>query len=115
MSGRGEATFCCPVALRLSDSQLCFGRRLFGRETFTSAMAEALSSPLKDIRTSLEADDIRFTTPDVAIVSRTETVHDERSEAEGSSELPLVGAMTYVLTRQGDDWRIALAQTTPVR
>ncbi|OEU90183.1 hypothetical protein DB35_02455 [Streptomyces abyssalis] len=91
------------------------GRRLFGREAFASAMAEALSSPLKDIRTSLEVDDIRFTTPDVAVVSLTKTVHDERSEAEGTSELPSVGAMTYVLTRQGDDWRIALAQTTPVR
>lgn len=90
------------------------GRRLFGREAFASAMAEALSSPLKNIRTSLEVDDIRFTTPDVAIVSLTKTVHDERSEAEGSSELPSVGVMTYVLTRQGDDWRIALAQTTPV-
>ncbi|OEV26981.1 hypothetical protein AN219_23905 [Streptomyces nanshensis] len=91
------------------------GRRLFGREAFASAMAEALSSPLKDIRTSLEVDDIRFTTSDVAVVSLTKTVHDERSEAEGTSELPSVGAMTYVLTRQGDDWRIALAQTTPVR
>ncbi|MFB8106870.1 SgcJ/EcaC family oxidoreductase [Streptomyces sp. NPDC056007] len=91
------------------------GRRLFGRAAFASAMAEALSSPLKDIRTSLEVDDIRFTTPDVAIVSLTKTVHDERHEAEGSSELPSVGVTTYVLTRQGDDWLIALSQTTPVR
>ncbi|MFH8485111.1 SgcJ/EcaC family oxidoreductase [Streptomyces longisporoflavus] len=91
------------------------GRRLFGRDAFASAMAEALSSPLKDIRTSLKIDDIRFTTPDVAIVSLTKTVHDERPEAEDSSGLPSVGAMTYVLTRQGDDWLIALAQTTPVQ
>ncbi|QPP05215.1 SgcJ/EcaC family oxidoreductase [Streptomyces bathyalis] len=91
------------------------GRRLFGREAFASAMAEALSSPLKDVRTSLAVDDIRFTTPDVAIVSLTKTVHDERFEAEDSSRLPSAGAMTYVLTRQSDDWRIALAQTTPVR
>ncbi|MFJ6851375.1 SgcJ/EcaC family oxidoreductase [Streptomyces sp. NPDC091271] len=91
------------------------GRRLFGRETFASAMAEALSSPLKDIRTTLEVDDIRFATPDVAIVSLTKTVHDERSEAEGPSELPLTGAMTYVMTRADGDWRISLAQTTPIR
>ncbi|MGW6268847.1 SgcJ/EcaC family oxidoreductase [Streptomyces sp. NPDC055060] len=91
------------------------GRRLFGRDAFASAMAQALSSPLKDIRTSLEVDDIRFTTPDVAIVSLTKTVYDERYEAESSSELPSVGVMTYVLTRQGDDWLIALAQTTPVQ
>ncbi|GAA3979630.1 hypothetical protein GCM10022384_31330 [Streptomyces marokkonensis] len=90
------------------------GRRLFGREAFASAMAEALSSPLKDIRTSLEVDDIRFTTSDVAVVSRTKTVHDERSGAKDSSVLPSVGVMTYVMTRRGGDRRIALAQTTPV-
>ncbi|MEN8652058.1 SgcJ/EcaC family oxidoreductase [Streptomyces sp. 21So2-11] len=91
------------------------GRRLFGRETFASAMAEAISSPLKDIRTELEVNDIRFATPDVAIVSLTKTIHDERSETEGSTELPIAGAMTYVMTRQGDDWRIAVAQTTPIQ
>jgi uncharacterized protein (TIGR02246 family) len=103
-------------ALHTSDLVLVNfgGRRLFGRETFASAMAEALSSPLKDIRTVLEVDDIRFATPDVAIVSLTKTIHDERSEAERSSELPLAGVLTYVMTRAGDDWRIALAQTTPI-
>lgn len=88
------------------------GRRLFGRETFAAAMTEALSSPLKDIRTELEVNDIRFTTPDVAVVSLTKTVHDERADAPDTA--PLTGAMTYVLVRAGDDWRIALAQTTPV-
>ncbi|MER5705172.1 MULTISPECIES: SgcJ/EcaC family oxidoreductase [unclassified Micromonospora] len=104
-------------ALHTSDLVLInlAGRRLFGRESFASAMAEALSSPLKDIRTVLEVNDIRFATPDVAIVSLTKTIHDERPEAEDSSELPLTGIMTYVMTRRGDDWRIALAQTTPIR
>ncbi|MEK8141938.1 hypothetical protein NKH18_02560 [Streptomyces sp. M10(2022)] len=51
----------------------------------------------------------------MAIVSLTKTVYDERHEAEGSSELPSVGVTTYVLTRQGDDWLIALSQTTPAR
>jgi uncharacterized protein (TIGR02246 family) len=104
-------------ALHTSDLVLInfAGRRLFGRQTFASAMAEALSSPLKDVRTTLEVNDIRFATPDVAIVSLTKTIHDERSEAETSSELPVTGAMTYVVTRAGDDWRIALAQTTPIR
>ncbi|MEV0223087.1 SgcJ/EcaC family oxidoreductase [Streptomyces sp. NPDC050704] len=93
------------------------GRRLFGRETFAAAMAAALASPLKGIRTELEVDDIRYPTPDVAIVSLTKTIHDERAGAEGPdpSELPATGAMTYVLIREGDDWRIALAQTTPIR
>ncbi|MFI7273535.1 SgcJ/EcaC family oxidoreductase [Streptomyces sp. NPDC049879] len=104
-------------ALHASDLVLInfAGRRLFGRETFASAMAEALSSPLKDVRTTLEVDDIRFATPDVAIVSLTKTIHDERSETGDASTLPLAGAMTYVMTRQGDDWRISLAQTTPIR
>ncbi|MFI1197570.1 SgcJ/EcaC family oxidoreductase [Micromonospora sp. NPDC020750] len=104
-------------ALHTSDLVLInlAGRRLFGRESFASAMAEALSSPLKDIRTVLEVNDIRFATPDVAIVSLTKTIYDERPEAEDSSELPLAGIMTYVMTRRGDDWRIALAQTTPIR
>lgn len=90
------------------------GRRLFGRDSFASAMASALSSPLKDVRTTLEIEDIRFATPDVAIVSLTKTIHDERPDA-GLAELPSTGAMTYVLTRAGDGWRIALAQTTPIR
>ncbi|WP_203186511.1 SgcJ/EcaC family oxidoreductase [Streptomyces pratensis] len=107
-------------ALHTSDLVLINlgGRRLFGRETFVSAMTEALSSPLKDIRTTLEIDDIRFATPDVAIVSLTKTVHDERAEGdEGDDlpELPLTGAMTYVMTRTDGDWRISLAQTTPIR
>jgi uncharacterized protein (TIGR02246 family) len=104
-------------ALHTSDLVLInfAGRRLFGRETFASAMAEALSSPLKDVRTELTIDDIRFATPDVVIVSLTKTIHDERAESENSSALPSTGAMTYVLTREKDDWRIALAQTTPIR
>ncbi|WP_017595506.1 SgcJ/EcaC family oxidoreductase [Nocardiopsis potens] len=91
------------------------GRRLFGREAFASAMAEALASPLKDVRTTLEVEDIRFATPDTAVVSLVKTVHDERPEARGASGFPAKGAMSYVLTRDGGDWRIALAQTTPIR
>ncbi|ARQ67902.1 SgcJ/EcaC family oxidoreductase [Streptomyces marincola] len=90
------------------------GRRLFGRESFASAMAEALASPLAHVRTALDIDDIRFAGPDVAIVSLTKTIHDERPGADDRSALPLTGVMTCVLRREGDDWRIALAQTTPV-
>lgn len=89
------------------------GRRLFGRDTFAAAMASALSTPLKDVRTVLEVEDIRYPVPDVAIVSLTKTIHDERPEAERDA-LPSAGAMTYVLTRSTGDWRIALAQTTPI-
>ncbi|GAA0977850.1 SgcJ/EcaC family oxidoreductase [Nocardiopsis tropica] len=88
------------------------GRRLFGLEAFTSAMAEALATPLKDVRTALRVDDIRFVARDVAHVSLTKTVFDGRPEAESSA--PREGVMSYLLVREGDDWRISLAQTTPV-
>jgi len=62
-----EAQIDPDVLLALHTANLVIvnlaGRRLFGRETFASALAEALSSPLKDIRTTPEVDDIRFTTP----------------------------------------------------
>jgi uncharacterized protein (TIGR02246 family) len=89
------------------------GRRVFGRDTFAAAMAEALSTPLKDVRTTLRIDDIRFPAADVAIASLTKTIHDERSAGAGT--MPTTGAMTYVLVRRGDGWQIALAQTTPIR
>ncbi|MDQ1028109.1 uncharacterized protein (TIGR02246 family) [Streptomyces umbrinus] len=106
-------------ALHTSDLVLInlAGRRVFGREAFASAMATALASPLRDVRTTLEVDDIRFVRPDVAIVSLIKTVHDERpdTQGQGPSDFPARGAMTYVMTRdEDDDWRIALAQTTPI-
>ncbi|MEU9955905.1 SgcJ/EcaC family oxidoreductase [Streptomyces sp. NPDC050982] len=104
-------------ALHTSDLVLInlAGRRVFGREAFASAMTAALASPLRDVRTTLEVDDIRFVRPDVAIVSLTKTVHDERPDTQGPSGFPARGAMTYVLTRDEDeDWHIALAQTTPI-
>ncbi|MFD3683908.1 SgcJ/EcaC family oxidoreductase [Nocardiopsis sp. NPDC058631] len=115
---RADLTQNDPVALpALHTSDVVIinfgGRRLFGREAFTSAMAEALSTPLKDVRTALRVDDIRFVTRDVALVSLTKTVFDERPEAKSSA--PMEGVMSCTLVREGDDWRIALAQTTPVR
>lgn len=104
-------------ALHTSDLVLInlAGRRVFGREAFASAMAAALASPLRDVRTTLEVEDVRFVRPDVAIVSLTKTVHDERSDTQGPSDFPATGAMTYVMIRgEDDDWRIALAQTTPI-
>ncbi|MFF3711125.1 SgcJ/EcaC family oxidoreductase [Streptomyces phaeochromogenes] len=104
-------------ALHTSDLVLInlAGRRVFGREAFESAMTAALASPLRDVRTTLEVDDIRFVRPDVAIVSLTKTVHDERPDTQGPSDFPARGAMTYVMTRDEDaNWHIALAQTTPI-
>ncbi|MFE0100736.1 SgcJ/EcaC family oxidoreductase [Streptomyces sp. NPDC059009] len=90
------------------------GRRLFGRAAFAAAMTEAVASPLKDIRTVPEIDDIRFATPDVAVVSLTKTVHDGRPAARRTSEPPAQGVLTFVMTRETGDRRTALARTTPL-
>ncbi|MGE4427449.1 MAG: SgcJ/EcaC family oxidoreductase [Solirubrobacteraceae bacterium] len=90
------------------------GRCVVGRDAFADAMAGALASPLRDVRTTVTIDDVRTATPDVAIVSATKTVHDERTTADATAVLPTVGRLTYLVVRQADGWRIALAQTTPI-
>lgn len=86
------------------------GRRVIGRDAFGHAMRQALGSSLAQVRTRIEVEDIQWVTPDVAIVSCVKHVYDEREDAGG---LPAEGALTYVVRRSGDEWRIALAQTTP--
>jgi uncharacterized protein (TIGR02246 family) len=93
------------------------GRRVLGREAFRDAMRQALDSPLAKVFTTVEIDDVRFLNPAVAIVSCTKTIRDERDGAQLDSgvSLPTAGAMSYVLVKQTSGWRIALAQTTPIR
>jgi uncharacterized protein (TIGR02246 family) len=88
------------------------GRRVLGREVFRAAMEGALRSPLVQVTTTVDVEDIRFVRDDVAIVSCVKHVHDEREDA--TVALPGVGAMTYVMAREPDGWHIALAQTTPI-
>lgn len=91
------------------------GRRVLGRASFEEAMTRALASPLKDIATTIDIVDIRLVAPDTAIVSCTKSIHDGRS-ASDSTEIPSsTGALTYVLIREDSSWRIAVAQTTPIR
>ena len=89
------------------------GRRVLGRDALAEALAAALASPLQDGRASVEVVAVRLATPDVAIVSCVKAVHDERPGTDPSA-LPATGALTYVMTRDGDSWLIALAQTTPI-
>lgn len=89
------------------------GRRVLGRDELEGAMRGALESPLADVTTTVDVDDIRFLQPDVALVSCTKRVNDAR--AEPGDELPPAGAMSYIVTKRGDAWQIALAQTTPTR
>jgi conserved hypothetical protein len=88
------------------------GRRVLGRDDLEAAMRSALASPLADVTTTVDIEDIRFLRPDVALVSCTKHVNDGR--AEPGDVMPADGAMSYVFLNNGDRWQIALAQTTPV-
>jgi uncharacterized protein (TIGR02246 family) len=87
------------------------GRRVLGSADLRRAMEAALASPLAQVTTTAEIDDIRFVHPDVAIVSCTKHVSDQRDSAE---TLSTTGRLTYVVVEAGGEWRVALAQTTPV-
>jgi uncharacterized protein (TIGR02246 family) len=89
------------------------GRRVLGRDDLEAAMRGALASPLADVTTTVDIDDIRLLRPDVALVRCTKHVHDARVEPDDG--LPPAGASTYVVVNSGDRWQIALAQTTPMR
>jgi uncharacterized protein (TIGR02246 family) len=87
------------------------GRRVLGRDELRQAMESALASPLADVTTTAEVHDIRFVRPDVAVVSCTKHVSDDRSTTE---KFGTKGSLTYVIIEDYGEWRVALAQTTPV-
>ena len=92
------------------------GRRVRGRAAIRDAMARALATPLVDVVTTQEVEEIRFLRPDVAIVECVKHVHDRRDPAAAGSGPPLRdrGMLTFVVVEQDGRWRIASAQTTPV-
>lgn len=91
------------------------GRRVQGRDAIYRAMQQALASPLADVATTQQVEDVRFLRPDVAIVDCVKYVHDGRDPAApGTAPLRDRGMLTFVLVEQGGEWRIAAAQTTPV-
>ena len=87
------------------------GRRVLGREALRTAMTAGLKSPLAQVFTRLEVEDVRFIGPDVAVVSCAKHVSDERDDG---SALPTRGSLTFTVVREADDWKIAVAQTTPI-
>ena len=87
------------------------GRRVLGAASLRDAMQAALASPLADVTTTVDVDDVRWLRPDVALVSFPKRVHDARPEG---APLPTTGALSYVVVRDDGTWRVALAQTTPV-
>jgi uncharacterized protein (TIGR02246 family) len=87
------------------------GIRVLGREAFRDAMTRALATSLASVLTTTEVLDLRFVRPDVALVSCLKRVIDPKA---GPGGLPASGALTYVVVRRPEGWRIALAQTTPM-
>jgi uncharacterized protein (TIGR02246 family) len=90
------------------------GRRVIGREAFREAMSKALASQLANVTTSTEIDQVLFIAPDVAVVSCTKSVSDNREVSASLASLPSRGYLTYVLVRKEGEWKIASAQTTPI-
>jgi len=86
------------------------GIRLLGREAVRQAMARALETPLANVLTKNEIVDITFIRPDVAIVSCIKHITDGNEDAAHGT--PARGSLTFVMTKEADGWRIALAQTT---
>jgi uncharacterized protein (TIGR02246 family) len=89
------------------------GIRVIGREALRTAMARALETSLAEVLTTAEVLDIAFVRHDVAIVSCVKHVHDGNSDA--SESLPSAGSLTFVVVDEGDAWRVAIAQTTPIQ
>jgi uncharacterized protein (TIGR02246 family) len=87
------------------------GRRVLGSDDLRQAMESALASPLAAVTTTAEIDDIRFVRADVAIVSCTKHVTDARDATE---KFATRGRLSYVVVEEDGQWRVALAQTTPV-
>jgi uncharacterized protein (TIGR02246 family) len=87
------------------------GRRVLGRNRLREAMESALRSPLAEVTTTAEIYDIRFLRPDVAVVSCGKDVYDQRDTTE---KFAATGSLTYVAVEDQGEWRVALAQTTPV-
>lgn len=107
------------LALHTSDAIIVnlAGRRVLSSDEIRAAMKRALDTPLAQVTTSTEIDDIRFVRPDVAIVSCTKPVFDNREPAADGDQggrLPTQGRLTYVVEQNQAGWQIVLAQTTPI-
>lgn len=93
------------------------GKRVFGRVALENTMKNALSGSLARVITRNAIENIRFLRPDVAIVSCTKYVSDQRQEATNGNghQLPAEkGALTYLVVKENQSWAIAMAQTTPI-
>jgi uncharacterized protein (TIGR02246 family) len=88
------------------------GRRVVGRDQIGSAMAQALATPLAQVLTRHEIEDVRFVRPDVAVVGCLKHVSDERDDP--ATALPQTGRLTVVLVKEQGRWLASSLQTTPI-
>lgn len=79
------------------------GRRVFGREPFRAAMAQAMAGPLAGVITRAEVLRVDFLAPTVAVVEAVKHLGDE-----------VVGQYTITLVRDEGRWLAAVLQTTPL-
>lgn len=92
------------------------GRRVQGRDNIYEAMNKALESPLANVLTRIEVEDVRFLRPDVATVGCIKHVSDGRepSSTGANARLPQRGRVTFVLVKEAGAWLVASVQTTPI-
>lgn len=92
------------------------GRRVFGRDALEYAVRKALSGQLAKVVTTNVVENIIFLRSDVALVNCIKHVSDNRDVIDGKgAALPSEkGALTYILVKDQEGWKINLAQTTPM-
>ncbi len=92
------------------------GRRVLGRDELEHAMRKALSGQLAKVVTTNVVENIIFLRSDVALVNCIKHVSDNRDAIDGKGgALPSEkGALTYILIKDQEGWKISLAQTTPM-
>ncbi len=76
-------------------------------------MTAAMKTSLAGVITENEVIDITFIGPDSAVVSCLKTITDLNGP-EALDNLPKTASLTYLMIRVDGEWRIALAQTTPI-
>lgn len=88
------------------------GRRVAGKDALRRAMTTGLASPLAKVTTTAELQGIRFVRPDVAIVSATKNVTDDRDGRLLGAEALSVGRAAARLITAG--WRPCSAVLGPL-
>jgi uncharacterized protein (TIGR02246 family) len=91
------------------------GTRVLGKPALRTAMEKALSTSLSGVLTENEVVDITFVGPSAALVSCIKRITDTNAPGDAVGGLPTTASLTYLVVETDGGWRIALAQTTPVR